>query len=191
MELTSQRRQRINPRAMVGKVLLFNAIIDIIVGVLLGAITLFSQAGTTSTHGNGISITGLLALIFAGVGLLEGLVGLVLWLLPGGVSPAASLVNQYYAALENQDYARAFQCLDPYMGGPLGRTVTQAEFIERAQAYDAEHGRVTHYALRGVRANPSMRVYTIKVTRRSGAYRNRLRLAGQGYNWKIVSFDRF
>lgn len=191
MELAS-RRQRINPRALVGKIFLFNGIIFIVVSALAGGYTLFSQAGATSPHGNGIStVTGLLSLIFAGVGLLEALVGLLLWLLPSGASPAATVVNQYYAALSNQEYATAFQYLDPFLGGPLGRMMTQAEFIERAQAYDTQHGQITAYSLAGVQANPSQRVYTIKVTRGSGAYRTRLRLARQGVDWKIVGLDRF
>jgi hypothetical protein len=192
MDSTSRRR-RVNPRALVGKIMLFNGVVFVAISMLLGGYTLFSHMGTTSTGGNSISmVTGLLALIFAGVGLLEGLVGLVVWLLPGGDSPPANVVNRYYAALENQDYSMAFQYLDPSMGGPLGQMITQAGFIERAQAYDAEHGRITNYSLAGVQANPSKRVFTIKVTRGSGAsYRTQLRLTKQGYDWKIVGFDRF
>lgn len=190
MELAS-RRQRINPRALVGKIFLFNGIIFLVVSALAGGYTLFSQAGATSPHGNGIStVTGLLALIFAGVGLLEALVGVLLWLLPSSASPAATVVNQYYAAFANQDYATAFQYLDPFLGGP-GQMMTQAELIERAQAYDTQHGQITGYSLAGVQANPSQRVYTIKVTRGSGAYRTRLRLARQGLDWKIVGLDSF
>src|SRR5260370_25281629 len=140
MDPTSRRR-RVNPRALVGKILLFNGVVFVGISMLLGGYTLFSQMGTTSTGGNSIStVTGLLALIFAGVGLLEGLVGLVVWLLPGGASPPANVVNHYYAALENQDYSTAFQYLDLSLGGPLGQIITQAGFIERAQACDAEHG---------------------------------------------------
>ncbi len=191
MDPTSQRR-RVNPRALVGKIVLFNGVVFVGISILVGGYTLFSQMGTTSTQANSIStVTGQLALIFAGVGLLEGLVGLVLWLLPGGDSPPVKVVNQYYAALENQEYSMAFQYLDLSLGGPLGQMMTQAEFIERAQAYDAEHGRITNYSLAGVRANPSKRVFTIKVTRWSDAYRTQLRLTKQGDAWKIVGVDRF
>ena len=191
MELAS-RRQRINPRALAGKIIFINGIIFLVICVLLGGFALVSDANTTSTHGNTVSMVLLLiAVIFGGIGLLEAMVGMTLWVLPGRASPAASLVNQYFTALENQDYETAFQCLDPFMGSPLGQTISQTEFIERAQAYDTEHGRITGYSLAGVQANPSRRIYTIKVTRGNGAYRTRLRLIGQGYNWKIVSFDRF
>ena len=77
------------------------------------------------------------------------------------------------------------------MGSSFGQMMTQAEFIKRAQAYDAQHGKVTNYSLAGIKANPSKRLFTIKVTRKGDTYRTQLRLMKQGYNWKIVGFDRF
>ncbi len=191
MELVSRQR-RVSPQALVGKIFIINGLVFIGIAVLMGGYVLISQANTTSTPGNTIAtVLQLLALIFGGVGLLESLVGLLLWLLPGRASPATSVVNEYYAALQNQDYATAFQYLDPFQGRPLSQMITEAEFIERAQAYDAEHGRITGYSLAGVQINPSRRIYAIKVTRGGSAYRTRLRLTGQGYSWKIVGFDRF
>ena len=116
---------------------------------------------------------------------------LLLWLLPGGDSPSANVVNKYYTALENEDYSTAFHYLDLSMGSSFGQMMTQAEFIKRAQAYDAQHGKVTNYSLAGIKANPSKRLFTIKVTRKGDTYRTQLRLMKQGYNWKIVGFDRF
>lgn len=186
-------RHSVNPRVLVGKIFVVNGGAFGAVSLLLGGITLLYQPGTASTHGPvKVPVTGLLAVIFAGVGLVEGLVGLILWLLPGGESPTAQVVNHYYAALENQDYAAAFECLDFSAGFPFGTAITQAEFVEKARAYDAEHGRVVNYVLRGVQAQPSYRVYFIKVTRVDGrAYRTRLRLAKRAGEWKIVGFDRF
>jgi len=188
----STSRRKVNPRALVGKILLLNGVVFVGISLLVGGYTLFSQMSTTSTQGNSIStVTGLLALIFAGVGLLEGLMGLLLWLLPGGDSPSANVVNKYYTALENEDYSTAFHYLDLSMGSSFGQMMTQAEFIKRAQAYDAQHGKVTNYSLAGIKANPSKRLFTIKVTRKGDTYRTQLRLMKQGYNWKIVGFDRF
>ncbi len=197
----STSRRKANPRALVGKILLINGVIFVGISILAGAYTLYARMGTTSTQGNSISmVTGLLALIFAGVGLLEGLVGLLLWLLPGGDSPSANVVNHYYTALENQDYSTTFQYLDLSIGTPWGQMTTpdefvskaQVEFTNRAQEYDAQHGKITTYSFTGVRANPSERIYTMRVTRWGGAsYRAKLRLMKQGYDWKIVSFDRF
>jgi hypothetical protein len=197
----STSQQKGSPRALVGKVLLINGVVFVGISLLAGAYTLFAPTSTTTTRGNSLSTAiGLLALIFALVGLLLGLVGLLLWLLPSGESPTGTVVHQFYTALEIQDYTTAFQYLDLSIGTPWGQMTrpeelvekAQAEFITKAQEYDAQYGKITHYALTGVQANPSRRLYTIKVTRLSGdSYKTRLRLMKQGYNWKIVGFDRF
>ena len=78
------------------------------------------------------------------------------------------------------------------MGSPLSEPITQTHFIEKIRAYDAENGRVISYFLSGVQANRRSRLYFLKVTRDSGtSYRNRLRVAKQGGEWKITGFDRF
>ena len=199
MYSTSQRK--ISPRALVGKVLLINGVVFVGISLLAGIYTLFSRMSTASTQGNTIAmVTGLLALIFALVGLLLVLVGLLLRLSPGGNSAPAAVVHQFYAALEIQDYTTALQYLDLSIGTPWGQMMApdqliekvQVEFINKAQAYDAQYGKITHYALTGVQANPSRRLYIIKVTRLSGdTYKTKLRLMKQGSQWKIVGFDRF
>lgn len=178
----TSRRGRVNPRALVGRILLFNGLLFGVISALLDTYTLLAKQGA--------AVTGLLALIFAGVGLLEGAAGLLVWLFPG-VSAPARVANRFYESLEIQDYAAAFACLDLSRGAFFGQTMTEAEFIKRAQAYDVEHGPVANYTLAGAQANPGRRVYIIKVTRGSGAYRTRLYLAQQGSGWKITGFDRF
>jgi hypothetical protein len=176
------RRGNVNPRALVGKILLINGVIFWIVSALLAAIAVFIRPAA--------SVLMLLALIFVGVGLLEGAAGLLVWFFPGGESPTSRLVNRFYGALEAQDYAAAYACVDLTAGGFFGPRVTEAEFDKRAREYDAEHGPVTNYGLIGVQANPGSRIFTIRVTRRSAAYRARLTLAQSGAGWKITSFDR-
>lgn len=178
----ASRRGNVNPRALVGKILLFNGAIFVVLSALLGAYTLLTQPASP--------VTGLLALIFAGVGLAEGAAGLLVWILPGE-SATARLVNHYYAALERQDYAAAYQDLDLALGSFFGETITESSFMQRAQAFDAEYGPVTNYRLAGVRANPGSRVFFIAVTRRAGPYRSTLMLAQGPGGWKITSFDRF
>ncbi len=199
--MDSPSPRTVSPRTLVGKILLMNGVVFIAISLVIGAYTLYSHMSTTSSQPGTIStVTGLLALIFAIVGLILGLVGLLLWLLPGSNSPPATVVHQFYTALENQDYTTAFQCLDLFIGTPWGQMMTpddfiekaQVEFINKAQEYDAQNGKITHYSLTGVQANPSRRLYTIRVTRLSrDSYKTRLRLMKQGYNWKIVGFDRF
>lgn len=186
-------RHSVNPRVLVGKIFVVNGAAFGAVSLLLGGITLLFQPGMASTHGPiKVPVTGLLALIFAGIGLVEGLVGLILWLLPGGESPTAQVVNRYYAALESRDYTAAFHELDLSLGAPFGPAITQDDFVAKARAYDSDHGSVVNYALVGTRVQPSFRVYIIKVMRLGdGSYRTRLRLAKRAGEWKIVGFDRF
>lgn len=179
----ASRRGNVSPRALVGKILLFNGGVFLVVSALLGGYTLLAHPAPF--------MIGLLALIFTGVGLLEGAAGLLVWRFPGGESPTAMVVNRYYGALEAQDYASAYSCLDLTAGGFFGPRLTEAEFAKRAREYDAEHGPITSYGLSGVQANPGSRLFSIKVTRRGATYRARLTLAKQGAGWRITNFDRF
>jgi len=146
-------------------------------------------------------VLGLLAVIFAGVGLLEVLVALVVWLLPEGAAGPAVVVDDFYAALMQQTYTLAWQSVDA-AGGTVARQLplsapmtvpTAKEFIAQAQAADAAFGAITRYSLARVQASRSQRVYTLRVRRASGAaYRARLRVARRGASsaWKIVGIDR-
>jgi hypothetical protein len=182
------QQKKFSPMALTGKVLALNGAIFVVLGALLGGYMLLSRSGVIPGGNTLWLVTGILAAVFAGVGLLLAVVGLLLWRF-AGESPSASVVNAFYAAIANQDYTAAFQYLDP--GMQLSQGQTPAHFIQSAQAVDAAQGQVTNYALSGVQANMGMRVFTVKVTRIGGAYRTRLRLQQQANNWKIVGFDRF
>jgi len=189
--LPASQQRRISPRALTGGILAILGTVFVVVGALIGAYMLLARLGVLPGQGTAlVLVTTLLAAIFGGIGLLELLAGLVLWLIPGD-SPPANVIAQYYAAIANQDYRTAFQYLDPYMRTPQGQPFTPDWFIQAAQAADSAQGRVTDYALSGVKANPGYRIYTIKVTRGSGPYRTRLNVQKQGFDWKIMSFDRF
>ncbi len=177
MTLALQQR-KIRPMALMGKVFALMGASSLVVGALLGGYTLLVQPA---------SMIGLVALIFAGLGLLELLVGLMLWLFAGD-SPAGNVVSSFYSALARQDYMAAFEYLTP--GMQLSQGQTPEHFIESAQAVDASQGLVTDYRLRGVQANPTQRVFTMKVTRGGRSYRTRLYLEQQGGGWKIAGLDR-
>jgi hypothetical protein len=192
MDQAPQQRKG-GPRAAAGKILLLNGAGLVGIAVLIGGYILVASSGTTATQESSlVTVARLIALIFGAIGIPLGLVGLVLWLLPEGTSPASGVVKQYYTALEHQDYAAAFQCLDPLRGDLLSEPLSQDHFIERIRAYDAEHGRVISHFLSGVQANPGSRQYYLKVARANGAsYSNRVRVKKQGDEWKITGFDRF
>ena len=176
------QRGGIHPRALAGKVLLINGGAFGFAALVLAGITRLVPAGA--------SVTGLLALIFAGIGVLEALAGVVIWRWPGGESPPTRLINQFYAALERQDYTAAARYLSLAAGGPFGQMTTEAEFMRRAREADTQRGRIVTFGLLGLRSNPARRVYTIRVRRATGAYRVRLLVARQGAEWRIVGFDR-
>lgn len=185
------RQRKASPRALTGKILAINGAVFVILAALLAGYILLSLPGRAATQGSVLLLVAeILASVFGAVGLALLLVGLLLRVLPGE-SPAASVVNRYYTALENQDYTTAIQCLAPFMSMAQGQSFSPDWFIQAARASDSAQGQVTNYALAGVQANPGKRVYTIKVTRGSGSYRTRLRLEKQGYDWKIAGFDRF
>ena len=184
--------RRASPRALAGKILAINGAVFLVLGALLAGVILVALAGAASTH-QGFAlllVVEILAAVFGVVGLALLIVGIVLWRLPGE-SPTANTVNQFYTALEHQDYMTAFQSLDPSMRTSQGQMISPDWLSQSAQAYDAAEGPVTRYALAAVRANPGVRVFTIKVTRGSGSYRTRLRVQKLGYDWKIIGFDRF
>ena len=115
----ASQQSKAGPRALVGKILTLNGAGFVGVAVLIGGYILFASSGTTATQEPPLlTVARLLSPIFGAIGLLLGLVGLLLWLLPGGASPASRVVHQYYTALEHQDYSTAFQCLDPPWGPP-------------------------------------------------------------------------
>ncbi|HLV98793.1 MAG TPA: hypothetical protein VKT82_08975 [Ktedonobacterales bacterium] len=182
---------KVSPRALTGKILTINGVVFIVLGLLLAAYFLFSLSGTASPQERALLlVTGILSLVFCGIGTPLVLVGLLLWRLPGE-SPTASVVSGYLAAFENQDYMTAYSYLNPDMKTPQGQPITSAWFVQRAQAYDMEQGRVTNYGLAAVRANPGRRRFTIKVTRGNSVYKTNLFLRQQGGEWRITGFDRF
>jgi hypothetical protein len=180
--------KKFGPAALTGKVLALNGAIFIVLAALLGGYILLFQPSTAPGRGNAFGlVAGILAVVFAGVGLALVVVGLLLWRF-AGASPSASVVNDFFAAMQKQDYTAAFQCLDANM--QLGQGQTPAHFVESAQTIDAAQGQVTKYALSGVQANRGRRIFTVKVTRLDGSYRTRLYVQQQGAGWKIVGLDR-
>jgi Domain of unknown function (DUF4878) len=112
-------------------------------------------------------------------------------------SPAVDTVNRYYTAMENQDYATAYQYLDPgisltFLGA--SQQITQALFTQAAQAYDVQKGKISSYSITSTNLNSSTSsgstaAITVNVTRNGSSYDVHLQLKQEGNAWKIVSFD--
>ena len=135
-------------------------------------------------------VIGLLSSIFAGIGLVMLVTGLLLFLFARN-HPSADLIHHYYLALTNQDYTTVFQDLNRSMMTPEGEPLTPAWFMQRAQAYDTAKGRVTNHTIRGFRLNPNRGKFTVKVTRGEQSYQVHLYALKEGDEWKINGFDFF
>jgi len=101
------------------------------------------------------------------------------------VNPAIA-GEQYYIAIRNQDYAKAYS----YLGSDLQARLSQEAFTQQAQQQDAALGRVTQYTYGNFPiGDPATATET--VTRAHGTtYTVHLELRQEGGGWKITSFDR-
>ncbi len=112
-------------------------------------------------------------------------------------SPAVNTVNQYYTAMQHQDYATAYQSLDPNISLTFqgaSQQINQGLFTQVAQAYDAQKGKVSSYSITSTNLNSSASAgntaaITVNVTRNGSSYDVHLQLKQEGSDWKIVSFD--
>ena len=135
-------------------------------------------------------VLGPLSSIFAGIGLVLLVVGLLLFLLARN-HPSATVIHHYYLALKNQDYPTAFQDLNPSIQTPEGEPVTQDWFIQRVQASNTAQGRLTNTTIRQFRLTPKRANFTVQVTRGEQSYPVHLHVLKESDEWKINGFDRF
>ncbi len=179
------QQKKVNPMALTGKVLAVIGAVELLFGaVVAGVFVLLPLLMPRSAPGPLGLVFGLLAGIFAGIGLVLLLVGVVLRGRPAN-SPSGNVVAAFQAALARQDYQTAFQYL-----AANTQPLTLETFTQRAQEADARLGRVTDYALSGIKTQSGSRYFTMKVTRAGGSYRATLRSQDYGSEWKILGFDR-
>lgn len=94
--------------------------------------------------------------------------------------------DQYYTALRDQDYARAYS----YLGAHLKTVYNQEAFTQMAQQRDAAEGRVRHYSYGNIPVGSPTPV-TLTVTRTYGStYAVHLEMQQEGGAWVITAFDR-
>ena len=103
-------------------------------------------------------------------------------------TPPAQQAQDYYLAISVQDYSGAYGYLAPNMTSSDGTALTQAKFIQQAQALDTSEGTVTNYTATAD-PNDSTKV-TVQVTRSKGkVYTVHLTFKQGDYQWEITSFD--
>ncbi len=104
-------------------------------------------------------------------------------------------VNNYYGAIEHQQYSAAYSDLAP-QGSITG--LTEQAFIRQAEQRDQHYGPVTSYAYGqpSYSLNPSNQpdlshmTITVSVTRSHLSYNVLLTLQNSGGKWQITDFDQ-
>lgn len=111
-------------------------------------------------------------------------------------SPAKATVQQYYTAVEKQDYTKAYSYLDIQTMSANGQQypATQALYIQESQATDQAKGKVTAYTVVGIEisstsATGNTASITVNVTRGGTVQQVHIQLQEVNNSWKIVSID--
>ena len=131
-------------------------------------------------------VGGILVLACAGCGI-AGALGINF--LAQAVGPAV-VSTQYYTAVGQQDYTKAYSYLDTNSISVQGQSVAAQAYTHAAQALDATQGKVTRSSSTSFNVTNDTATVTMSVTRTSGAYDVHLQLKKIGNDWKIVSMDR-
>jgi hypothetical protein len=132
------------------------------------------------------------------------LLGVVLLIIVAGIvlivavinSPAKTVVQEYYAAVKSQDYARAYSYLDIQALTLNGQQQPASPdvYTQVAQLIDQNNGKVTAYNITGVSLNASTSTgdtatITVDVTRGGKTQEVQVQLKQEGSDWKIVDID--
>ncbi len=137
-------------------------------------------------------IGGLIVLSCAACGILFALGAGPLVNIVGSIAGPAYTVNQYYNAVEKQDYTTAFSYISTNSTVLNGQISTQDLYTSAAQAVDAAKGKVTSISIGNISLtnNNNTAIVTVTVTRSSTpAYVVHLQLQQVNGSWKIVSLD--
>lgn len=109
------------------------------------------------------------------------------------VAAPALVVNQYYSAVEKQDYSTAYSYLNTNSIVLNGQTVTPELYTTASQAVDLAKGKVSNYSVGNISVNNNNTAsVTVTVTRGSTpAYDVQVQLQQVNGTWKITSFNNF
>jgi ABC-type transporter MlaC component len=105
---------------------------------------------------------------------------------------ADSTVNDYYSAIEQQNYSQAYTYLAVDTLTIQGEQIsaTQGSFALAAQVIDQQAGPVTSYSITSSSTNGDTATVVVHVTRSSGvAYDVHLQLTRINSEWKITQLD--
>jgi len=111
-------------------------------------------------------------------------------------SPAKAAVQNYYNAVEAQNYATAYSYLaiQTLTFNGQQQAASQGLYTQVAQAVDQANGKVTAYTITGVELSSSTSTgntatITATVTRGGKTQEVHVQLQQQGNDWKIIGID--
>lgn len=102
------------------------------------------------------------------------------------------VATEYYQAIENRDYSKAYSYLAPDATVTVGGQpvpVTQTAFMAAAMSVDTAQGKVTNFSPAGFSVNNNIANFTMLVTRSGKSYDVHLQLQQEGNSWKITTAD--
>lgn len=102
---------------------------------------------------------------------------------------ASTTANSYYQAIENKDYATAYNYLanDMYTSG--GQAITLSLYTNIAQADDLYSGPVISFSQSNISINSGKVSVTMSVKRNGNPYVVYLQLQQNSGNWQITQYD--
>jgi hypothetical protein len=107
-------------------------------------------------------------------------------------SPVSAAVDHYYAAIQNQQYTKAYSYLDSRLTYN-GVLITADGYTQAANGQDATAGKVTTYSISNVGTSwnfgQNIARATVHVTRAHRSYDVHLALKLEGNTYKITDFD--
>jgi hypothetical protein len=108
---------------------------------------------------------------------------------------ATDVTNQYFTAVENQNYNTAFTYLDTSHLQLNGQGITQQLYVQGAMLYDQAKGKLSAYSITSTSLNANNGVntamLTVSETRNGSSYDVHVQLMQEGSVWKITSLDNF
>jgi hypothetical protein len=107
------------------------------------------------------------------------------------IAEPAIVVNDYYNAVEKQDYSKAYSYISTNLTASNGQALTQELYATAAKALDTVKGPVTKYTFgNNISVTNNTASVTVSVTRGSApAYDVKLQLQQVNGSWKITSYD--
>jgi hypothetical protein len=136
-----------------------------------------------------LGVIGGLFVLLCGIFVVAGAFGVGLF--ASVVSGPTNAVNQYYTAIEHQDYKTAYSYLqlDTFTVSGQQVAANEALYVQLASGLDTAKGKVTSHSISSIQVNNNDATVVVSATRSGQSYTVQLELQKVGNDWKIVRFN--